>query len=90
MNKSNYSSIYNVECFTTHVHLFNNYIQNGENDRMAMRIFRSMPYLPSTINGKRFGLQKPLAFREETKPALKAPPAPDKEFKAQDIGKYVF
>ena len=55
-----------------------------------MRIFRSMPYLPSTINGKRFGLQKPLAFREETKPALKAPPAPYKEFKAQDIGKYVF
>ena len=56
---------------------------------MAMRIFRSMPYLPSTINGKRFGLQKPLAFHEETKPALKAPPAPDMGFKAQEIVKYV-
>ena len=56
---------------------------------MAMRIFRSMPYLPSTINGKRFGLQKPLAFRGETKPALKIPPAPEKGFKAQEILKYV-
>ena len=56
---------------------------------MAMRIFRSMPYLPSTINGKRFGLQKPLAFRGETKPALKIPPAPEKGFKAQEIVKYV-
>ena len=56
---------------------------------MAMRIFRSMPYLPSTINGKRFGLQKPLAFREETKPALKTPHAPDKGSKVKEVIRYV-
>ena len=41
------------------------------------------------MNGKRLGLQKSLAFREETKPVLKAPPAPDKGFKAREIVKYV-
>ena len=46
---------------------------------MAMRIFRSMPYLPSALTRKRFGINKFLAYHENTRPSI-----PDKRLKQQE------
>ena len=51
---------------------------------MAMRIFRSMPYLPSALTRKRFGINKFLAYHENTRPSIPTAYAPDKRLKQQE------
>ena len=51
---------------------------------MAMRIFRSMPFLPSALTRKRFGLNKALAYHGNTRPSFPTAYAPDKRLKQQE------